>query len=329
MDMEKSAFEKVVETVAKLRNPNGGCPWDLKQDFKSLRPYLIEESYEVLDVLDQIKDQIESPNRDPSPKTSVGIEAAPAESNLSAAVAERLPAALAEKLKEELGDLLLQILLHSQIASETGTFQIQDVARALDEKLIRRHPHVFGATENTTASSGEMTADAVLIQWEKRKLLEKEAKAKLNQETREGTLSGLPKNLPALMKAYRTIERVTKIGFQWPDTTGPRAKLHEELNELEAELDICPDPKNLTEASKQRIEKELGDVLFSAVNLAFMYKIDPEQALRSMLLRFESRFNHVEKCVYEKGGKLEDTPLSEMDAYWDEAKKLENLKTSK
>jgi tetrapyrrole methylase family protein/MazG family protein len=281
-----NAIARLIQTVHQLRAP-GGCPWDRAQSHQSLRPYLIEEAYEVLDVLDQIEKTDDLKN---------------------------------EKIKtnfqEELGDLLMQVLLHSEMASETGAFDFQDVAHFLNEKLIRRHPHVFGEKR---VDSAEMAFQ----KWEQEK-----AKEKANRPD-SSVLEGVPKSLPALQKASRVIEKVTKVGFQWSDLNGPLEKLEEELDEFKVEIKkhqaLGPYSAETHEPVKKAIESELGDVLFSICNLAYLLKINPENSLRSTLSRFESRFRHVEKSLRKMGKSPEQSNLEEMDQFWDEAKKIERV----
>lgn len=281
------AVQNVVQTVHRLRAP-GGCPWDMKQTHQTLRPYVIEEAYEVLDILDRI----DSPDR---------LKQQPE---------------LAASFQEELGDLLMQVLIHSELASETGTLDFASVARALNAKLIHRHPHVFG--ENAPELK-HLDAEGVLQNWEKIKAAEK---AKKNTEA--SVLDGLPKSLPSLQRTSRLIDKVTRVGFQWPDLGGPLAKLKEELTEFEAEVRALSSealtPEQQTE-QKKNAQAELGDLLFSVCNVAFLLKLDPEDALRGTLSRFESRFRHVERRLREKGKTPQESTLEEMDLYWEEAKK--------
>jgi tetrapyrrole methylase family protein/MazG family protein len=268
---------RLIETVHRLRAP-GGCPWDRAQTHQSLRQYLIEEAYEVLDVLDRVttadelkKDDVRNPFR------------------------------------EELGDLLMQVLLHSEMASETGAFDIYDVAQALDEKLIRRHPHVFGDVKADSAESAFQN-------WEKQKAKEKAAK-----QADASVLDGVPKGLPALQRAGRVLEKVTKVGFQWNDMRGPLEKVEEEVAELKAAVtELEKNPKR--EDLRTHLEAEIGDVLFTLSNVACLMKISPEDALRSTLARFESRFRHVERRLREQGKTPEQSTLEEMDTFWNEAK---------
>lgn len=274
------AFQDVLQTVHRLRAP-GGCPWDQKQTHQSLRPYLIEETYEVIDALDQVK----------------------------TAETLRENETLKKNLIEELGDVFLQILLHSEIASETNLFTIQDVFEALNKKLIHRHPHVFG-------SAHVSDSEGVEKQWEILKKAEKKNSEGLTEET-PLLLSSIPKSLPPLPRTLKIIEKVSKVGFQWNEVSGALEKMEEEVQEFKDEI-LNPNGKNF-----MKIEDELGDVLFSASNVAHLLKLDPEAALRRCLQKFENRFNHVERSLRLAGKTWEETNLKEMDTFWNEAKKLE------
>jgi tetrapyrrole methylase family protein/MazG family protein len=276
----------LVEIVHRLRAPDG-CPWDRAQTHQSLRQYLIEEAFEVLDVLDRI----DTPEALNDPKNRADF-------------------------REELGDLLMQVVLHTEMTAQAGAFNLFDVAQTLAEKLIRRHPHVFGE-----AKAG--SADAALKSWEMQKAKEKA------QNPEASVLDGVPKGLPALQKSARIIEKVTKVGFQWKDLEGPVDKLHEELREFEAEARALEkvskdDPSRA--GLKKRAEDELGDLLFSISNVAYLLKLNPEDALRSTLARFHSRFRHIERRLKEQGKGPEESTLEEMDSYWNEAKILEKGK---
>lgn len=270
------AIDRVIETIHRLRAP-GGCPWDIKQTHHSLRPYLVEETYEALEILDLI----DSPEKLKDPK-------------------------IKNALKEEFGDVLLQIGLHSEMAGEVGAFTFADVARTLDEKLIRRHPHVFGEVK----VSG---SDEVVKNWDAIKALEK-AGANPAPEAPKKTLEGIPKGLPALARAEKTIEKVTKVGFQWPTVEGPLGKLEEEIRELSAAV---------RSGDATNIQEELGDLLFSVCNVAFLLKVKPEEALRGFLAKFEQRFGFVEESIRAGGKTLEGSTLAEMDLHWETAKKRE------
>lgn len=275
-------LEALIQTVHRLRAPDG-CPWDREQTHQSLRPYLIEEAYEVLDVLDRMDrdDRVTEPE-------------------------------IRDTLCEELGDLLLQVLLHAEMASEKGAFTMEDVARALNEKLIRRHPHVF-------ADEKADSADSAYKNWEKQKAKEKKSKTGT-----VGVLDGLPKALPALQRGARVIEKVTKVGFQWKDLKGPLAKIDEEVRELREATEAYE--RDRAEDMRKKVEAELGDALFTLCNLGHLLGVSPEDALRSTLQRFETRFRHVEKRLHEQGRSPEQSSLDEMDRYWDEAKRIEREK---
>lgn len=271
-------FTKLIEIMATLRAANG-CPWDRKQTHESLKPYLLEETYEVLETIDQ------------------GDRA---------------------KLREELGDVLLQVIFHSQIAAEAGTFTVDDVLDTLAEKLIRRHPHVFGTGgQADSVTNGEQ----VLHQWEQIKRAEREAAG----GTRSA-LDGVPKTLPALLRAYQTQARAARVGFDWPHNAAGLeqifGKVAEEVGELKEALAQAGAEEFSDRAGGQtEIEAELGDILFSLVNLARFVKVNPEDALRRSTNRFIDRFHLVEAQATEKGTSLADMTLSEMDLLWEEAKR--------
>lgn len=256
MNETKDWVQEIVDIMAKLRAPDG-CPWDQKQSHKSLKPYLIEESCEVLDAID--------------------------DNNM-------------EELKEELGDVLMNIVFHAQLANEKKIFNFQDVAQSISEKMIRRHPHVFD--ENC-----DLTAEEVEAQWQKIKAEEK--------SHRESILEGIPRSMPALARSQKLQKRAAKVGFDWPDSTGVIAKVHEEFEELEEAV-------NLNDSTK--IEEEFGDLLFSMVNLARHLKIDADHSLNMANNKFISRFTKVEKKCREKGLIIEEMSLEELDEIWDEVK---------
>ena len=272
-------FDHVVRIMATLRG-EGGCPWDRKQTRESLAPYLIEEAYEVLETIDQQNDP---------------------------------------KLKEELGDVLLQILFHAQIGRERHTFTIEDVLQTLAEKLIRRHPHVFG--EARVADAAE-----VIHRWEE---IKRQEKADFPDNGDAGSaLEGVPKSLPALLRAYQLQVRAARVGFDWPhDEAGYRqvvGKVHEELREVdEARADAT---RSSTDASRQRLENEVGDLLFALVNLARVVTVNPEEALRRAATRFADRFVFMEQAAKTGGRTLADLTPAEMDRLWNEAKASEGIK---
>ena len=271
-------FTKLVEIMAALRAQNG-CPWDRKQTHESLKPYLLEETYEVLETIDQ------------------GDRA---------------------KLREELGDVLLQVIFHSQIAAEAGTFTVDDVLDTLADKLIRRHPHVFGTDSGTAPlSNGEQ----VLHQWEQIKRAEREAAGGT-----QSALEGVPKTLPALLRAYQTQARAARVGFDWPHNAAGLAQMFDKVAEEVTELKDALAQAGTTASSdrtggRTEIEAELGDILFSLVNLARFVKVNPEEALRGSTNRFIDRFHLVEAQAAEKCTPLTDMTLAEMDLLWEEAKR--------
>jgi tetrapyrrole methylase family protein/MazG family protein len=252
-----------VEIMDRLRS-KGGCPWDKKQTRESLKPFLIEETYEVLE-----------------------------------AIAEKEPA----KLKEELGDLLYQILFHSQISKEDGEFDIEDVLTACIEKMTRRHPHVFGDVRAENA-------DEVLRQWEAIKKAEK-------GEERKSVLEGVPAHLPALLRAQQLQGRAARVGFDWEHADQVFSKVKEEMGEFE-EAFRAKDHKNM--------EEELGDLLFALVNIGRFIEVNPEDALRKSISKFISRFRYIEEEIAKKGMEMGNVSLDEMEGLWQEAKTLERHK---
>ena len=258
-----SLFEELVKIMKTLHGP-GGCPWDNEQTHESLKPYLIEEAYEVIEAIDSSSDK---------------------------------------QLTEELGDLLLQVIFHAEIADSEGRFNIDDVIKGIIEKLKLRHPHVFG---NITVDSSKQ----VIKNWEEIKRKEKREKKKGGS-----VLDGLPKNLPALIKARRIQEKVSHIGFDWARTEDVIFKIEEELKELK-------------EASRSNdrdaIEEELGDLLFSVANLARFVSLCPEDALRKTINKFQRRFQYIERELPKRGKKLEEASLEEMDKLWEEIKTRES-----
>ncbi len=261
--LRRPGFAELVGLMARLRAPDG-CPWDREQDHKSLRRFFIEETYEVVEAIDA---------DDP------------------------------ELLCEELGDVLLQVVFHAQLAAETGLFSVDDVAAHIVEKLVRRHPHVFGTVEATNSAE-------VLRNWER---IKKEEKADSVTRRRDSILDGVPGGMPALMQAMEISKRVVKVGFEWGNFQDVLAKLDEETAELKAEIAA-------ETANRDAIFAELGDLLFTLVQVARWQKMDPEEALRGMLARFSARFRHIERRAAEQQRHLPEMTLAEMDALWDEAK---------
>lgn len=260
-------LERLVGIMARLR-AEGGCPWDREQDLRSLRPYLLEEAFEVLDEMDRV---------------GYGGKWRP--------------------LAEELGDLLFQIVFHAQLASELNEFTMADVCKAISDKIVSRHPHVFG-------DQVVKGAEQVLENWARLKAEEKKKKT----GSYGSVLDGVPSAAPSLMRAERLTEKASRIGFDWPDLEGVRKKLGEELGELD---------EAIQSGDRDALEHELGDVLFSLANLARFIKTPPEDALRQANRRFTERFHQVEEGLRERGIAFGKATLEEMDALWNEAKAKE------
>jgi tetrapyrrole methylase family protein/MazG family protein len=260
MKSEQTMFDELVAIMKRLRGP-GGCPWDAEQTHESLTRYLLEETYEVIEAI-----EAKSP----------------------------------EHIKEELGDLLLQPVFHAAIAEEAGTFTMDDVIRSLCDKLIRRHPHVFGDLHIADST-------AQIENWEQIKKTEKGAE-------RQSALSGVPPHLPALLKAQKITEKAARVGFDWEHVDQVMAKVMEELHEFEEAMGA---------GDNEHMEAELGDLLFAIVNLGRFLSINPEEALRKTITRFQLRFQHVEDSLHSLGLQMSTTPLAEMDRLWEEAKSLE------
>jgi len=267
-----SRFAELIELISRLRAP-GGCPWDREQTHDSLKPMLLEEAYEVIEAIDDGND---------------------------------------EELTGELGDLLLQVVFHSQIAAEQERFNVADVIERVSSKMIRRHPHVFG--EDKAESSTE-----VLRNWEAIKAAELAAKGK-GAETDGSMLDTVSTKLPAVMEAFQMTTKVSRVDFDWPDVASVLEKLDEEVEELkEAVASETPDPRE--------IAGEVGDLLFVAVNVARLLGVDPESALKSSNRKFRRRFRYIEDRLREQGRKPADSDHIEMDGLWDEAKAKENSRS--
>ena len=263
--LPKEPLPRLLAVMAWLRDRQYGCPWDIDQTFRTIAPYTIEEAYEVADAIER----------------------------------DDMPA-----LKEELGDLLLQVVYHSQIASEAKAFAFDDVAAAIADKMVDRHPHVFGDVDIRTA-------EAQTVSWEARKAAERAAKGAT--EGAPGALDGVARALPALMRAEKIQKRAARVGFDWA-TIGPVIdKIEEELRELRVELEAG-------KIDQQKVSDELGDVLFAVANLARHCRVDPEVALRSTNDKFEKRFRHIERRLAESGRSASDASLEEMETLWQEAK---------
>jgi len=267
-------FEKLVGVQARLRAPNG-CPWDREQTHQSLRTYLIEEAYEVLEALESGND---------------------------------------ERFVEEMGDLLLQIVFHSQIAGEEGRFTVAEVIREIHDKMIRRHPHVFGKTRAKDSAE-------VLRNWEQIKAEERRASGKKSDSNGGGKtpketslLDGVSHALPATLEGFQLTRKASRIGFDWDDAGGIVEKMQEESEELK---------RALREQDQPKIEEELGDLFFAAVNLSRFLKIDPEIALKKANAKFSRRFRAMEGLARKNGREFKDLPREEMEAFWTAAKKSE------
>ena len=259
--MRDESLDRLLEIMARLRDPVGGCPWDKEQTFATVAPYTIEEAYEVADAIER--------------------------GDL-------------DELKDELGDLLLQVVFHARMAEEMGAFDFADVARAIADKMVRRHPHVFEDVRYKDVA--EQTES-----WEQIKAGERAAKAK-------GVLGDVPTGLPALTRAVKLSRRAAKVGFVWPTVHEVIGKLHEEVGELEAEI---------AAGDLDKARHELGDVLFVVANLARTLDIDPEDAIRYTNAKFVRRFKYVEQELRTRGRTPDHSDLGEMDALWEEVKAKE------
>lgn len=261
-------MQRLLELMTRLRDPERGCPWDKEQTFATIAPYTIEEAYEVADAIERAD----------------------------------MPA-----LKEELGDLLFQVVFHSRMAEEQGSFAFGDVVQGICDKMERRHPHVFG-----TEQIGD--AEQQTLAWEEHKQRERAAK----QTGTSSVLDNVPVSLPALTRAAKLGKRAATVGFEWPEVQGALDKAEEELHEVRAAI--------ADGTSAAAIEDELGDLLFCLVNICRHLRVDPEVALHKTNRKFERRFKHVETRVREQGRELTQSTLAEMDGYWDEAKRIERRK---
>jgi len=269
---------RLIEIMAALRTPVTGCPWDLEQDFRTIAPYTIEEAYEVADAI--------------------------ARGDL-------------DDLRDELGDLLLQVVYHARMAQEQGAFDFGDVVEAVTAKMIRRHPHVFADAEGKTAT-------AVKGMWEEIKAQGKEAKAERGKGTDKpnSALDGVPLALPALTRALKLQEKAGRVGFDWNDPRAVLAKIREEADEIEVELDAA-DMLGKDSAGQEKTAAEVGDLLFAVVNLARHLRADPEAILRATNAKFERRFHSIERALAAQSQTPKDASLAEMDALWNTAKEEE------
>ena len=268
---EKSmaGIERLHEIMTRLRDPQTGCPWDREQTLSSLKPCVLEETYELLAAMDKPEDK-----------------------------ANHI---------EELGDVLLQVMFQSVMAEQEGRFTFDDVANAISDKLVHRHPHVFGNVEAKDSAT-------VLRNWEQIKQMEHK------KESRHSALDGVPPVLPGLLKAQRTQEKAARVGFDWKDAKGPMEKIREELGELEAAI---AERQSKRPADSERVKEELGDLIFSVCNLARHLGVDSESALEGTTAKFARRFRAVEAAAKAQGKDLKAMTLDEMDALWDQAKQGE------
>jgi tetrapyrrole methylase family protein/MazG family protein/ATP diphosphatase len=259
---DPTPIERLKAVMARLRDPQTGCPWDVEQTFATIAPYTVEEAYEVADAIER--------------------------NDLN-------------DLKEELGDLLFQVIFHARIAEEMGAFAFDDVADAVAQKLVRRHPHVFG-------EAGQRTADEQTVAWEEIKAGERKAKDKA------GVLDDVPVGLPALTRAVKLTKRAGRVGFDWPSVKEVFDKAREELAELEAEIEA---------GDAATTKEELGDFLFVVANLARKLDVEPEDALRGANAKFVRRFRYIEARLAESGRTPTDSDLAEMDALWNEVRRAD------
>ena len=264
-----TGVERLHDIMVRLRDPQTGCPWDREQTLSSLKPCVLEEAYELLAAMDKPEDK-----------------------------ANHI---------EELGDVLLQVMFQSVMAEQEGRFTFDDVANAISDKLVRRHPHVFGTVDAKDAAT-------VLRNWEQIK------QAEHKKEKRHSALDGVPPVLPGLLKAQRTQEKAARVGFDWKDADGPLAKIEEETGELKAEIAARASEKP---ADSDRVKEELGDLLFAVANLARHLKVDSESALEGATARFSERFRAVEAAAKAQGRALGEMTLDEMDVLWEDAKRAE------
>ncbi len=266
---------RLLEIMAALRTPETGCPWDLEQDFASITPYTLEEAYEVVDAIER--------------------------GDLT-------------DLRDELGDLLLQVVFHARMAEEQGAFAFGDVVEAITKKLIRRHPHVFGSTRDLSPEEVKSLWDSIKAEEKAERRAERARMGASPEANEAGFLGGIPTALPALTRAQKLTAKAAKVGFDWPDATQVIDKIHEELDEVK---------EAASSKNRDRIEDEIGDLLFSVTNLARHFEIDPERALRRTNAKFERRFRAVEHGLNEQDRNLDEASLEEMERLWVAAKMAE------
>jgi len=294
-------FERAVAIMARLRAP-GGCPWDREQTFDSIKPYTLEETYEVLEAID---------NRD------------------------------WDELSGELGDLLLQVLFYSEMSKEQGTFTIDEVLDKLSRKLVDRHPHVFGDVQAETASEVVRNWEAIKAEEKKKRLSAGGGKAARHEDPPESLLGGVSTAMPSLLEAHKLSSRAAHVGFDWPNVEGLFEKLSEETDELREELKKFPAPGprpqargvagsgrvQVPEDLRARLEEEVGDLFFVLVNIARYLSVDPESALKKTNRKFKRRFQWMEERLRERGRKPEQASTEELESLWQQAKELEKSRT--
>ncbi len=267
MNGSPTGIDTLLQIMARLRDPERGCPWDVRQTFASIAPYTIEEAYEVADAIDR---------------------------------------GSMDDLRDELGDLLLQVVFHARMAEEAGQFAFADVVAAISDKMTRRHPHVFG---DATVED----ADAQTRAWEQHKRAERAG----HDDT--SVLAGIPRGLPEWQRALKLQKRAATVGFDWPSIEPVIAKLHEEIDEVRVELDALAGDEDEA-AVRARLHDEIGDVLFVLANLARHARVDPGSALRAANAKFERRFRRMEQLAASDGGSLDGLDLDQQDRYWERAK---------
>ncbi len=294
-------FERAVAIMARLRAP-GGCPWDREQTFDSIKPYTLEETYEVLEAID---------NRD------------------------------WDELSGELGDLLLQVLFYSEMSKEQGTFTIDEVLEKLSRKLVDRHPHVFGDVQAETASEVVRNWEAIKAEEKRKRLSAGDGKAARQEEAPESLLGGVSTAMPSLLEAHKLSSRAAHVGFDWPNVEGLFEKLREETDELRQELKEFPAPGprpqargvagsgrvQVPEDLRVRLEEEVGDLFFVLVNIARYLSVDPESALKKTNRKFKRRFQWMEERLRESGRKPEQASTEELESLWQQAKELEKSRS--
>ena len=290
-------FERAVSIMARLRAP-GGCPWDREQTFDSIKPYTLEEAYEVLEAID---------NRD------------------------------WPELTGELGDLLLQVLFYAQMAKEQGTFSIDEILDRLSNKLVDRHPHVFGDVKAETSADVLRNWEALKAEEKKKRLESRGGKTAAGSDTPESVLSGVSSAMPALLEAHKLSSRAARIGFDWPNMDGLFEKLHEETAELQEHLKEFPGPgpqpqgrgvagsgrSPISDDLRQRLEGEVGDLFFVLVNIARYLSLDPESALKKTNRKFKRRFQWMEEQLRSSGRTPEQASMEELESLWQQAKQQE------